>query len=55
MDRTHGRCASGKRADGPVPHGHWLVTTLTAADKTDPPGVASSLQASDLFRRTFRS
>ena len=31
MDRTHGRCASGKRADGPVPHGHWLVTTLTAA------------------------
>ena len=31
MDRTHGRCASGKRADGPVPHGHWKVTTLTAA------------------------
>jgi len=31
MDRTHGRCASGKRVDGPVPHGHWLVTTLTAA------------------------
>jgi transposase len=31
MDRTHGRCASGERVDGPVPHGHWLVTTLTAA------------------------
>jgi transposase len=31
MDRTHGRSASGKRVDGPVPHGHWPVTTLTAA------------------------
>jgi transposase len=31
MDRTHGRSASGKRVDGPAPHGHWLVTTLTAA------------------------
>ena len=31
MDRTHGRCASGKRVDGPVPHGHWKITTLTAA------------------------
>lgn len=31
MDRTHGRAASGKRVDGPVPHGHWKVTTLTAA------------------------
>jgi transposase len=31
MDRTHGRSASGKRVDGPVLHGHWLVTTLTAA------------------------
>jgi transposase len=31
MDRTYGRSASGKRVDGPVPHGHWLVTTLTAA------------------------
>jgi transposase len=31
MDRTHGRSASGKRVDGPVPHGHWLVATLTAA------------------------
>jgi transposase len=30
-DRTHGRCASGKRVDGPVPHGHWKVVTLTAA------------------------
>ena len=31
MDRAYGRCASGKRVDGPVPHGHWKVTTLTAA------------------------
>jgi transposase len=31
MGRTRGRCASGKRVDGPVPHGHWKVTTLTAA------------------------
>jgi transposase len=31
MDRTYGRSAGGKRADGPVPHGHRLVTTLTAA------------------------
>ena len=31
MDRTCGCSASGKRIDGPVPHGHWLVTTLTAA------------------------
>jgi transposase len=31
MDRTYGRAASGKRVDGPVPHGHWKVVTLTAA------------------------
>jgi transposase len=31
MDRTHGRSAGGKRVDGPAPHGHWPVTTLTAA------------------------
>jgi transposase len=31
MDRTHGRAAGGKRVDGPVPHGHWKVITLTAA------------------------
>jgi transposase len=31
MDRTHGRSASGVRVDGPVPHGHWKVITLTAA------------------------
>jgi transposase len=35
MDRTHGRAASGKRVDGPVPHGHWKVTTLTAAIRLD--------------------
>ena len=31
MDRTHGRDPSGVRVDGPVPHGHWKVVTLTAA------------------------
>ncbi len=31
MDRTHGRAPSGVRVDGPVPHGHWKATTLTAA------------------------
>jgi transposase len=31
MDRTHGRASSGVRVDGPVPHGHWKVLTLTAA------------------------
>ena len=41
MDRTHGRCASGKRVDGPVPHGHWRVTTLTAAVRLD--GVGACL------------
>jgi transposase len=35
MDRTHGRAPSGKRVDGPVPHGHWKVTTLTAAVRLD--------------------
>jgi transposase len=31
MGRTHGRAPSGVRIDGPVPHGHWKVVTLTAA------------------------
>ena len=31
MDRTHGRAPSGVRVDGPVPQGHWKMTTLTAA------------------------
>jgi hypothetical protein len=31
MDRTHGRAPRGMRVDGPVPHGHWKVVTLTAA------------------------
>jgi transposase len=31
MDRTYGRAPSGVRVDGPVPHGHWKVITLTAA------------------------
>ena len=35
MDRTYGRAASGVRVDGPVPHGHWKVVTLTAAVRLD--------------------
>jgi transposase len=35
MDRTHGRAPSGGRVDGPVPHGHWKVVTLTAAVRLD--------------------
>ena len=35
MDRTYGRTASGKPVDGPVPHGHWNMTTLTAAVRLD--------------------
>lgn len=31
MDRAYGRAPSGVRVDGPVPHGHRKVTTLTAA------------------------
>jgi transposase len=31
MDRTYGRAPRGARVDGPVPHGHWKVVTLTAA------------------------
>ena len=41
MDRTHGRSASGVRVDGPVPHGHWKRTTLTAAVRLD--GVGACL------------
>jgi len=40
MDRTYGRAPSGVRVDGPVPHGHWKVTTLTAAVRLD--GVPAS-------------
>jgi hypothetical protein len=40
MDRTHGRAPSGGRVDGPVPHGHWKVVTLTAAVRLD--GVPAS-------------
>ena len=35
MDRTHGRSPSGVRVDGPVPQGHWKMTTLTAAVRLD--------------------
>jgi transposase len=35
MDRSHGRSPSGVRVDGPVPHGHWKVVTLTAAVRLD--------------------
>ncbi len=31
MDRTHGRAPGGLRVDGPGPHGHRKVVTLTAA------------------------
>jgi hypothetical protein len=41
MDRTHGRAPSGVRVDGPVPHGHWKTTTLTAAVRLD--GVGACL------------
>jgi transposase len=41
MDRTHGRGPSGVRVDGPVPHGHWKVITLTAAVRLD--GVGACL------------
>jgi transposase len=45
MDRTHGRAPSGVRVDGPVPHGHWKVTTLTAAVRLDgvPPSACLAL------------
>ncbi len=35
MDRANGRAPSGVRVDGPVPHGHWKVVTLTAAVRLD--------------------
>jgi transposase len=41
MDRTDGRAPSGVRVDGPVPHGHWKVTTRTAAVRLD--GVGACL------------
>ena len=41
MDRDHGRAPSGVRVDGPVPHGHWKMTTLTAAVRLD--GVGACL------------
>jgi transposase len=41
MDRTHGRAPSGVRVDGPVPHGHWKVVTLTAAVRLE--GVGACL------------
>jgi len=41
MGRRYGRCASGVRVDGPVPHGHWKVMTLTAAIRLD--GVGACL------------
>jgi transposase len=38
---TAGRAPSGVRVDGPVPHGHWKMTTLTAAVRLD--GVGACL------------
>lgn len=43
MDRTHGRAPSGVRVDGPVPHGHWKTTTLTAAVRLDGVPVSACL------------
>ncbi|WP_246196674.1 IS630 family transposase [Aquisphaera giovannonii] len=31
MARRYGRAPRGRRVDGPVPHGHWKVLTLTDA------------------------
>lgn len=52
MDPTHGRSASGKRVDGPVPHGHWNMTTLTAAVRLDgliEPACQARPQATNAF------
>ena len=46
MDRTHARAASGRRVDGPVPHGHWGMTTLTASVRLDGL-IRAACQASD--------
>jgi transposase len=35
MARRYGRAPRGRRVDGPVPHGHWKVLTLTAAIRLD--------------------
>ena len=35
MDRSHGRTPCGVLVDGPVPHGHWKITTLMAAVRLD--------------------
>ena len=35
MARRYGRAPRGQRVDGPVPHGHWKVVTLTAAIRMD--------------------
>jgi hypothetical protein len=44
MDRTHGRAPSGVRVDGPVPHGHWKVVTLTAAVRLDGGGACLAFE-----------
>jgi transposase len=31
MARLHGRAKRGSRCRAPIPHGHWLTTTFTAA------------------------
>lgn len=35
MARRYGRAPRGQRVDGPVPHGHGKVLTLTAALRLD--------------------
>ena len=45
MARRHGRAASGKRVDGPVPHGHWKVMTLIASVRIDGVGACLTFDA----------
>jgi transposase len=35
MARLYGRCARGQRLRDRVPHGHWKITTFTAALRVD--------------------
>jgi transposase len=43
MARRHGRAPRGQRVDGPVPHGHWKVVTLTAAIRLGEVGACLAL------------
>ena len=35
MARLRGRCRRGERLPGPVPHGHWTITTFVAGLRAD--------------------